>query len=191
MTTDQWLVATIAVVVGWSARGAGAFVGAYLPKKGSNRADLEDTEGITRLQEGVRHGNAVELEHVRLRNQLATAAIERRLQIHQEAFTRLFNVFFHVHEPDGRKVAVDNIQWWRENCLYLSPASAERFLKACVAAHVHPVMLKGGVSQDKLDENWLVIDNAWDVIADDVRLHGLGAIAQPGTPTARGPAPKP
>src|SRR5689334_23175495 len=76
----------------------GAFVGAYLQHKGENLATREDAASLTRLVEEVRTQQAVTLEAVAQSNRVALhrlevsqglrmAALDRRLQVLQEAYS--------------------------------------------------------------------------------------------------------
>ena len=75
----------------------GAFLGKYLPsylsEKGKNLATKEDIAEITREVERVKSESRERLEgileHLRYRNQLRLAALDRRLQAHQEAYALL------------------------------------------------------------------------------------------------------
>ena len=80
------------------AAAAGAWFGAYLRRKGQNLADKEDIEKLTQIVEGVRTQYAKDLENLSQENrkfielmsqehQLRLAALGRRLEAHQEAFS--------------------------------------------------------------------------------------------------------
>lgn len=63
------------------------FAAGYASEKGKNLATREDIEILTKLVEDVRHKFATDLEEQKAANQLRLAALDRRLQAHQEAFT--------------------------------------------------------------------------------------------------------
>ena len=73
------------------AAGVGAFFGSYLKKKGENLATKEDIGGITKKIEAIRSEYNAQLEShkasLELSNQLKLAALDKRLQKHQEAYT--------------------------------------------------------------------------------------------------------
>ena len=146
----------------------------YATKKGENLATKEDIEEITRLVEAVKHEFALEVEARRMKHDWSKVSVETRLQKHQEAFTRSLALYDKAHDEDWSKVAASSMQWWRENCLYLSPGAARAFQQACTAAYIHQGLLDAKVDQGVLDKNWALIDGAWNTIADEVQLPGIG-----------------
>ena len=62
------------------------YVPSYLNEKGKNLATKEDVAAITHEVERVRLEYNTLIEEVRARNQLRMAALDKRLQAHQEAF---------------------------------------------------------------------------------------------------------
>src|SRR5438445_12492320 len=76
----------------------GAYLGAYLRRKGQNFADKEDIKKLTEIVENVRsqhaerlenlaHTNREALEYGSREHQSRLAALDRRLETHQQAFT--------------------------------------------------------------------------------------------------------
>jgi hypothetical protein len=74
----------------------GAYIGAYLRRKGQNFADKEDIKKLTEIVESVRSQYAKDLENLANENrkvleyfsqkhQLSLACIDRRLAAHQDA----------------------------------------------------------------------------------------------------------
>jgi hypothetical protein len=82
------LVAVISIAV---------FVRAYLPsylsEKAKNLATKEDVRAITVEIEAVKHGYTSLIETQRATQQLRLAAIDKRLEIHQEAFAKWRDLF--------------------------------------------------------------------------------------------------
>lgn len=71
----------------------------------------------------------------RLRNQFRLAALDKRLEKHQEAFALWQSLVSAVHRPEERtKVVLQCQDWWYNNCLYLSPKAREAFRRAYMAA---------------------------------------------------------
>jgi hypothetical protein len=67
------------------------------------------------------------LEEVKARHQLRLAAVDKRLSVHQEAFTHWHSLY--TTQLDG----FDNIikaasDWWNHNCIYLEPSVRDAFL---------------------------------------------------------------
>jgi len=68
------------------------------------------------------------------RDQYRLAALDRRLQAHQEAFTLWTRVLWSISEASVSERAGDAQEWWIQNCLYLDPAASEAFRKAFLTA---------------------------------------------------------
>jgi hypothetical protein len=164
------------------------FFRSYLGKKGENLATREDTAAIARQLgevqtvfaeklEALAQSNRALLQRDARQHDLSMAAVDKRLEIHQEAFARLFHIYFNAHKEDASAMAEQHLQWWRENCLYLSEESSLAFRDACVAARMHRDMI-GKIPHDALEENWASIDGAWEKIANDVKLPKIGALAR-------------
>jgi hypothetical protein len=147
---------------------------AYAKRKGENLATKEDIAEITRRSEAVKHELELVRQGLQMQHDLGLAAIDKRLMVHQDAFARAFKLYFSTHEPSAQDVAKENMQWWRENCLYLSPKSAAAFEKACSAVYVHRVLVETDTAHSVLQDNWALIDDVWKVIAGEVRLPGIG-----------------
>jgi hypothetical protein len=84
----------------------GSFLGSYLRKKGENAATKEDVAVITKSIEGVRVQYNEQLESykasLQLSNQLKLAALDKRLQKHQEAYTLWLKLLFSLHDAECR-----------------------------------------------------------------------------------------
>jgi len=65
-------------------------------------------------------------------NQLRLAALEKRLSVHQEAYTLWTELFWNLHnEKDLPNIVMKCQDWWYKNCLYLDPKSRESFKLSC------------------------------------------------------------
>jgi hypothetical protein len=134
MTLDEikWIVAA-AAKFGFSGIVAGLIVyalirqylGGYLPEKGKNLATKEDIEKITKLVKGVEHQYNVLIKQMEAKQQLRMAAVDKRLQVHQEAFAHWHAVFEGGAGNDEplKKFA----EWYNNNCLYLEPDVRKEF----------------------------------------------------------------
>ncbi|MGB8295949.1 MAG: hypothetical protein WCG85_11025 [Polyangia bacterium] len=159
----------------------------YAKEKGKDLATKEDIAAITREVEGVKaeyaqkllaleHSNELILERTQQRHQLSLAALEQRLQVHQEAFARCYELREisgnQVTEAEAVKKLSDSCQWWRRNCLYLSPEASKAFISACNAA--------GGLlgtrrvpNGDREGRLWDTLAQASGEIAKSVKLPGI------------------
>ena len=117
----------------------GAFLGSYLRKKAENVATKEDIEEITKKIEVVRSQYNEQLESfkasLQLSNQLKLAALDKRLQRHQEAYTLWLNLLFSLNDVEKLSLAIDKCQnWWNEYCLYLGEEARFAFKTALIIA---------------------------------------------------------
>src|SRR5882724_8673979 len=93
---QQWIYVS-AVLILFLVSAAGAYFGSYLKRKGENLATKEDIKELTHLTEQVRNEYAKVLENFSYENRLRLAALDRRLEAHQQAFAlwyRLTNSVF-------------------------------------------------------------------------------------------------
>ena len=63
------------------------YVSAFIAEKGKNLATRQDIEEITNKIEGVRIQYTLLAEELKARHQFRLAALEKRLEVHQQAFT--------------------------------------------------------------------------------------------------------
>src|SRR3990172_1153451 len=63
------------------------------------------------------------------------AAVDKRLQAHQEAFSRWIKIFWSVHDQEVVDLVLEAQDWWRQNCIYLDPRSRDMFRKFLINAH--------------------------------------------------------
>jgi len=65
------------------------------------------------------------------KQQMRLAALDRRLQTHQEAFSRLRWIQRDLNDRHKLSETVFECQdWWENNCLYLSPEAMQAFSRA-------------------------------------------------------------
>ena len=122
----------------------GAYIGAYLRRKGQNFADKEDIKKLTEIVESVRSQHAKELENLAHENrkvlefssrkhQLSLAALDRRLAAHQEAFIVWWSLAICYYDKEKRKQSLVNCQtFWNSNCLYLGTRTRDAFRETMV-----------------------------------------------------------
>ena len=75
----------------------------------------------------------------------ALAALDKKMEIHQEAFNRALDFQEMAHLPENsvekNKQYTDHLKWWRENCLYLEPESRKVFIGALTTANIYYLRL--------------------------------------------------
>jgi len=63
------------------------------------------------------------------------AALDKRLEKHQEAFTLWRNLLFCLRDEVKIGTAIDESEeWWKKNCLYLSDEARSAFHTALILA---------------------------------------------------------
>jgi len=108
------------------------------------------------------------------RNQLRLAALEKRLQAHQEAYTFWRKLKFNAaNEKTIGKIVEDSQTWWEENCIYLDPKAREAFFRAILSASDHIAFLNAR-DMNVIEENFKTIEEAGKAILAGVALPTIG-----------------
>ncbi len=163
--------------------GLGAFVQKYLNKKGENLATKEDIAEITDKIEQVKSVYTERLEQTKLNHQLRLAALDRRLEAHQEAYALWWKLVGEVHNKDRIGEAVGECQkWWVENNLYLDAEVRQAFRTAYHSASTYCQIytelreadsIERQRREKSLSESWDSVNDAGEVIAKAVELPDL------------------
>ena len=173
-TRFNWLLYLLIFVIS----GAGAFLGAYLKKKGENVATKQDLKQMTDIVENIRSKYTEQIEShkssLQLSNQLKLAALDKRLQKHQEAYTLWRKLIFSIHHDEKRNwEAVQACQnWWEENCLYLGHEARWAFHTAINLASDFRSIPREETKERR--ELFNGIKMAGDKILEGVKLPSLG-----------------
>lgn len=159
----------------------------YLSKKGENLATREDIAAITDEIEGVKAQYTLLVENSKAKHQLRMAALDRRLQAHQESFTLWREVFGSVYTDEIGGVVLKCQNWWEQNCLYLEPQVRDAFVNAYSAAHSHNSYVKSRAEGNIVPENWARITSFPNILFESVQLPPLTdvekqALLPPKTP---------
>lgn len=177
---------------------AGAFVGSYLRRKGENLATKEDIGKLTRQEETVRaefaqkleslaHQNRLLIEQGQWRHQLRLAALDKRLETHQEAYSLWHQLRLSLHtESKCTELVIKCQDWWRDHCLFLDAEARHAFLAAYHAAARHGDVVAHWrslpdeteeriLAKTAVEENRDVLDRAGPIIVQGVELPSLGA----------------
>jgi hypothetical protein len=147
----------------------------YLNEKAKSLATREDIAGLTHAVEAIKVQYATLIEAQKARHQLRLAGIDRRLQVHQEAFVHWRELFRSMHTPEVNTTAGKCSEWWEQNCLYLEPNVREAFATALVAANSHASLLQDRSNADLVKQNWAEIMAFPKVMFDAIQLPGLSA----------------
>ncbi|MEM5419642.1 hypothetical protein [Paraburkholderia ferrariae] len=172
---------TLAIVV------SGYYV-AYWQERGKSRAAAENIDKLTRAVEDIKtenaarlaeisHQNAILIEQLKSKHQLRVAAIDRRLQAHQEAFKLWRKLYAKAHSDEVSAIIRECQAWWEDNCLYLDEKSRNAFANAYWAAGHHKMLLQSPVRDEaaiaSITRNWAMIEGAGDAIVSGAALPGL------------------
>ena len=152
------------------------FVPSYLSEKGKNLATREDIEEITRKVEGIRTQYLSLVEQLKARHMLRMAAVDRRLQAHQEAFTLWRKLLSAVHTEEVGKVVIECQGWWEQNCVYLEPEVRESFVSAYGAAHTHNQFVQGPKDVELIQSNWKMIIEFPNILFRSIQLPALSEL---------------
>ena len=165
------------------------YVSPYIRKKGENLATKQDIAEITDEIEKVRSVYSKHLEDISQQNrlilaqakqkhELRVAALDRRLEAHQQAFTLWRRLLHKVHDEEIGKIVLECQEWWVKNCLYLDAESRPAFRDAYDAAFLHRDLVDGyrGIPEgsEKIIENFKVITDAGEQIVEAAELPSLG-----------------
>ena len=137
---DYWLIIW-GIVVGVLLQ---KYLFPYLSRKGANLATKEDIAEITheveqvksahteRLEE-IKQQNRLLLEHAQYKNQLRLAALDRRLEVHQQAYALWQKLMDVLYDKERIGEVIRECQdWWVRNNLYLEEGARQAF---CIAYH--------------------------------------------------------
>lgn len=145
------------------------FMGSYLNKKGGNLATKEDIAGLTKLVKDVEHGYNVLIEDQKAKQQLRMAAVDQRLQAHQDAFALWRKMTGSTKEEEGAAI-MECQEFWDRNCLYLAPEVRQAFALAYRSFAQRRQMLDSGVEAKFISEAWRDVMAFPNVLFDAVKL---------------------
>ena len=122
------------------------------------------------------------------KQQLAMAALEKRLEIHQEAFSRWINIFHNIHDHKGElfNIVVDAQDWYYKNCLYLDDTARNDFwhclmqaphYAGLVQSYQQTTRQRGGIRDKEMEkmvkESWATIRKPGESIPAGVELPSI------------------
>jgi len=169
------------------------YLPSYLTEKAKNLATKEDIAKITREVEQVKHEyarrleslahqNRLVLEQGSRRHQLRMAALDRRLEVHQQAYTFWLRLRGSIYKEDEiRAVVIECQNWWGLHCLYLDETVRQAFHDAYVAAANHRELKDAHVEAQTLQKNWDTITSVGEFIVKAVELPPIAGVDSPVT----------
>ena len=157
----------------------------YLKNKGKNLADKEDIKAITDMIESVKKEYAAKLENIvhenkltrdqlQQRHEMRLAALEKRLEVHQQAYSLWWEMMGKASKPDEvDDYTIKCQEWFVKNSLYLTEESRDAFHKAYMAASIHPDLLRSHEKHEIIKENFAKIRRAGEILVKAVSLPSL------------------
>jgi hypothetical protein len=172
----------------------GKYLKTYASQKGRNLATKEDIADITARIEAVRaefvrqrderrEQHEILLKQQDLQQQLRLAALDRRLEVHQEAYALWWELMAAVYEQQKVGPAVMACQdWWVRNCLYLSgevrPAFSVAYHSALTyneAYRSSKDVIAGRGVRDVMKENFEAVRRVGELLVRATPLPDLAA----------------
>lgn len=112
-----------------------------------------------------------------LQQQLRLAALDKRIQAHQDAYAKWQSLRF-TNRPskEYNELILHCQDWWNNNCLYLTAEAREAFKKAYIAAEYFalPASLQAGRESTQKDVE--VLNCAGEIIVKGVYLPSIGEL---------------
>lgn len=106
------------------------------------------------------------------------AAIDKRLQAHQEAFALWRKLLSHVYNDNIGSTALECQNWWDNNCLYLDEKARKAFRSAYMSATDHHDFVKNHAEAKLIKDNWNVIIAAGTALTEAVALPPVGELVE-------------
>ncbi len=158
----------LVIIVGLLAK----FLHSYLSRKGENLATKQDIEELTRKVEEVRLYFTLQAEEHSQKNRMKLAALDRRLEVHQQAYAHWWHLLHSVYTDDVGKKVDECRAWWVEHCVYLGSEVRDAFLAALLAAQQHREILLS--EREYAKTNWARVESLGRLILKDAGLPGFG-----------------
>ena len=175
----DWLITSFCSLV---ASGVGAYFASYLKAKGENLATKEDITDITQKIEEVKNTYAQNLEDFKHRKKMQFVALEKRLEVHQEAYVWWLKLLRSA--TSGGAPLREAQKWWEENSLYLTPEVREGFQTVLSRVFEHPHLLSLVRSKpvstsagEDVTNNYNAIKELGSMIVKAVELPNLDEVA--------------
>lgn len=117
---------------------------------------------------------------------LATAALDKRLAAHQQAYALWREILRAAHHKSKIGDVVRKAEtWWEDNCLYLDAQAREDF-RSCmltVINHSYVVAANNGPGGDAetIEDSWSTVTRPGRSLVEGVRLPSLGEAEKPAS----------
>ena len=127
---------------------------------------------------GARQGYKINVRKRRSRK-YTSAALDKRLDVHQKAFSLSLQLPSAAENPEGKsKFLHDCDKFWKNNCLFMVPQVRESFRLAYQTAWIFPTYkdqyMRGEINEKQLNEKWHKITRCTYHIVDSIGFRWLG-----------------
>jgi hypothetical protein len=90
---------------------------------------------------------SIYVSHRESADRFKLVALEKRLAVHQQAYSLWRDLMFSMNSDEGGQKAYECERWWQDNCLYLDKKSSDSFHTATLVANTF-----GQIPNDRTDE---------------------------------------
>lgn len=157
-------------------------LGAYAAERLKGVATKADVADITRIVEDVRAMFAQRAAEQEQRYRLQLAALDRRLEVLQQAYVQWWRLYDAVYTPRVHEIFDEAHEWYRQHCIYLGREVAIAFWEAARAARIHlELTQKPDVTDDAKRKNWEKLASCGDKIAAAAGLPPIGHLSDEPT----------
>lgn len=137
----------------WISRRLGKVADSYLSEKAKNLATKKDIGNLTRIVEDVKIEYSTLIETIRSRNSLKMAALDKRLEVHQEAVKLCIETTRKLANEQETLEHLHKLgQFYINNCIYLNKVASKAFWDSYSAAGLYHVMLDSSKQTQHPDE---------------------------------------
>ena len=112
------------------------------------------------------------------KKQLRLAALDKRLEAHQQAFTLWSEIVSNIYEINKINDVIQKSEiWWLKNCLYLGPKSRSAFHACLLFAGNHSNLCNASIPKhdNKIErhESWKIIMLPGKTLVEEMELPNL------------------
>jgi len=106
------------------------------------------------------------------------AALDRRLQAYQEAYTNWVLLITNLRNEKFENVSQECREWWNRNCIYLGPEARNAFIKTVNLSYhlleIEKTYPKNVELNERIKETTLFLLNVGNIIAKEAELPPIG-----------------
>ena len=164
----NWHYWAILALIVFFADSIGSLVLGYFRRRGENLATRQDIEQITRKIEEIK-------EEIQARHTLRFAALEKRLQAHQEAFGHCRRLLDSLQSDTEWRQKLDAMKnWFNDNGLYLEADATNAFWDFYYAAIDYDLHRSSSPKNTKgMKENYAIVRAAPNAMREAIGLQSL------------------